>query len=260
MVVAAVSGQTVTPDLTEVYGVTTSADTDNGLGKDAFLKLLVAQLKHQDPLNPSSSEDFIATTAQFASLEKLEELAEQGRENQSITSLTTATALIGKQITVKDTEGTSVDAVVTGSKIVNGEVFVVTDLGTVGLDQILAISAPTDGTNSDTESGTESDTQIETETEVETTTDTTQSTEASGSTESATTDSSSDQTPESTLEQTTELNGTDASDTVTPESSGESATDPDLEGIASSMSRISQLAALRFSQSASVSTVSNKES
>ena len=37
----------------------------------AFLKLLVAQLRNQDPLNPMSNQDFIAQTAQFRSLEEL---------------------------------------------------------------------------------------------------------------------------------------------------------------------------------------------
>lgn len=54
---------------------TTKARTD-GLGRDAFLKLLVTQLQYQDPTKPIDDTSFIAQLAQFSSLEKLTEIAD----------------------------------------------------------------------------------------------------------------------------------------------------------------------------------------
>jgi flagellar basal-body rod modification protein FlgD len=52
----------------ETHGRTESKDD---LGRDQFLMMLVAQLKHQDPLNPLEGTDFTAQLAQFSSLEQL---------------------------------------------------------------------------------------------------------------------------------------------------------------------------------------------
>ncbi len=48
-----------------------SAKNDDALGRNQFLQLLVAQLQHQDPLNPLDGTDFAAQLAQFSSLEQM---------------------------------------------------------------------------------------------------------------------------------------------------------------------------------------------
>jgi flagellar basal-body rod modification protein FlgD len=58
---------------------TSSASTPvgmNGLGQDAFLRLLVTQLAHQNPLQPQADGEFIAQLAQFSSLEQLTQMQE----------------------------------------------------------------------------------------------------------------------------------------------------------------------------------------
>jgi flagellar basal-body rod modification protein FlgD len=57
--------------------VASSAADANGLGQDAFLKLLVTQLQHQDPSNPMDNSQFITQLATFSSLEKLSSISTQ---------------------------------------------------------------------------------------------------------------------------------------------------------------------------------------
>jgi flagellar basal-body rod modification protein FlgD len=44
------------------------------LGRNAFLRLLVTQMQHQDPTAPQDSGEFIAQLAQFSSLEQLQQI------------------------------------------------------------------------------------------------------------------------------------------------------------------------------------------
>jgi flagellar hook assembly protein FlgD len=49
--------------------------TNDGLGENAFLQLLVTQLQHQDPLQPQDDSQFLAQLAQFSSLEQLTQIS-----------------------------------------------------------------------------------------------------------------------------------------------------------------------------------------
>ena len=136
-IVNAVAGSTVRPEWAappEQEGPT------NELGKDEFLQLLVAQLKYQDPLEPQSSDEFIATTAQFTVVEKLDELTKQGENTALINSLTTAGNLVGREVTASR-EGVPVTAVVERSTIRDSQVVLETTAGDISLAQIISIGA-----------------------------------------------------------------------------------------------------------------------
>lgn len=53
---------------------TTTKTKSNDLGKDAFMKMLIAQMQNQDPLNPMDGTEFAVQLAQFSSLEQLQNL------------------------------------------------------------------------------------------------------------------------------------------------------------------------------------------
>lgn len=75
------------------------------MGKDDFLQLLVAQLKHQDPLNPMNAEEFAAQLAQFSSLEQLIQVNDNLSAQQEMSSAmmnvinaSSALGVIGKDV------------------------------------------------------------------------------------------------------------------------------------------------------------------
>jgi len=82
-----------------------TAATEEVMGKEDFLSLLVAQLQNQDPLNPDDPTEFTAQLAQFSSLEQLHNL------NDSMDNLVTSNAnsdklstlsTIGKEVVYQD--------------------------------------------------------------------------------------------------------------------------------------------------------------
>ena len=89
-----------------------STDANSELGQDAFLKLLVAQLKYQDPLNPADGAEFLAQTAQFTMVEKLADLEAQGRSTVTSQQQMQAAQLVGRQVTYVDSTGNLVEGVV----------------------------------------------------------------------------------------------------------------------------------------------------
>lgn len=87
-----------------VTGTMEAADKKNGLtsakgdslDKDSFLQLLVAQMKYQDPLQPTSNTEYVAQFAQFSQVESLQNLS-------SGMDLQRASSLVGKNVYVRTT-------------------------------------------------------------------------------------------------------------------------------------------------------------
>ena len=55
---------------------------NSALGKDAFLQLLVTQMRYQDPLNPQDNAEYLSQLAQFSALEQMTNVS-KGLENVS---------------------------------------------------------------------------------------------------------------------------------------------------------------------------------
>ena len=86
-----------------------TSEQASSMDKDSFLQLLVAQMKYQDPMEPTSNTEYISQYAQFSELEAMQNLS-------SNMDLQRATSLVGKEVIVKST-GTSGESVYTQGKV-----------------------------------------------------------------------------------------------------------------------------------------------
>ena len=88
--------------------------------KNQFLKLLLTQLKYQDPLAPMDDTAMLAQQAQFASLEQMQNLNTNLVSLMAMQNVGQATSLIGHTVTGKDSNGFPLMGAVTGVTFNNG--------------------------------------------------------------------------------------------------------------------------------------------
>lgn len=114
----------------------------NDLGKDQFLKILITQLKNQDPSQPLQDKEFIAQMAQFTSVEQLSNMSNEMKLLRQ--SLGFASGLIGKSITWSTTndkgENSSQTGVVESITVKDGAQFAVVGKEKVAMDKITSIA------------------------------------------------------------------------------------------------------------------------
>lgn len=92
--------------------VTQAADLQSStLGQEQFLKILLAQLKFQDPLKPMDNQQFLAQMAQFSALAQTSQLNDRVDTLLTIQSATQSVGLIGKTVQVDTTSGAQVGTV-----------------------------------------------------------------------------------------------------------------------------------------------------
>ena len=117
--VGADSGVRNASESTQTSPAKAAGDT---LGYDAFLKLLMAQMQNQDPMEPMNSSDYVAQLATFSQVAKTIELKDNVADLLSTVRMQQAEGLIGK--TVVSADG-SIGGVVASAKVVGTDVIAV---------------------------------------------------------------------------------------------------------------------------------------
>lgn len=119
----------------------TTGTGNNQIDKEAFLKLLTAQLKYQDPLNPMDNTEFVGQLAMFSALEQIINIGDT--LNSFVSTKTKEDAmllgatLIGKTITTTSSE----EFTVKGVSYQDGKLKVDVGSKTLTLDEINGIKA-----------------------------------------------------------------------------------------------------------------------
>ena len=126
-------------------GTTTTgtAATNGDLDKQAFLDLLVAQLRNQDPSSPMDSSQLMAQTTQLTTMEKLVELSDTSRESFALQMRMAAASLVGQQVTWADADGGGHTGTVSGVSYAGSVPTVTVGDQTVALDAVSSVTKPT---------------------------------------------------------------------------------------------------------------------
>jgi len=127
----------ITPVGSGNTGSTAVGSANDFLGKDAFLNLLVTELRYQDPLDPLKDRDFIAQMAQFSTLEQMQNL-------YRVSEMQQATSMLGRSVIAQEFhEGGLTETVygqVTGVRNYSGQTYLMLDSGReIKSDQVISV-------------------------------------------------------------------------------------------------------------------------
>jgi flagellar basal-body rod modification protein FlgD len=149
--IATTPGTTPAPiTTTDPTGVASKKTDDKAadkvaLGKDDFLKLLVAQLQHQDPMQPTDNAEYMGQLAQFSTLEQITNVGKEMERLRTSSQVDQAVALIGKNIGYLTEDDVIANGVVDAVSIDDGEIHLKVGQTTISPSDITSVrpGAPT---------------------------------------------------------------------------------------------------------------------
>ena len=112
------------------------------LGRDDFLKLLITQLRYQDPTDPMKDKEFIAQMAQFSALEQMTNMSKSFEKLSSSLSINRDLDLLGKIVEFEHVDGEIIKGKVTNIKagvnpkiMVDGKYYAYENILSIGLEE-----------------------------------------------------------------------------------------------------------------------------
>lgn len=125
--------------------VTTSAESSLGqLDSDAFLQLLVAQMKYQNPLSPTDASAMLEQTAQFTTVETLQAISETNQSLLGFQQTNLAMTTVGKEVNAYSLQGSLINGTVETVRFTADGPMLELDSGIeIPLANVIEVSTPT---------------------------------------------------------------------------------------------------------------------
>jgi flagellar basal-body rod modification protein FlgD len=142
--IAAPTKQAVGTTIPPTTGTSSSsAIPTQTLSQADFLKLVVAQMSNQDPMNPQSDTEFISQMASFSALQESQTTESDISGMRSDQQVQQANSLIGRSVDVQSGSGLPVSGVVSGVQVQNGVPQIVVNGQPYTLSDVLDIAPAT---------------------------------------------------------------------------------------------------------------------
>ncbi len=143
---ASIGGAGAAPVAAAPADASSSVDNSSIAGTDMFLKLLVAQMRNQDPSSPMDNQAFVTQLAQFNSVEQMLNIKQAVTAEMGAQQSAEGVALIGKTVAyvvpgVGTQKGTPGQGVVTGVNLAGGNVLLQVGGQSVGLSNVTEVSS-----------------------------------------------------------------------------------------------------------------------
>jgi flagellar basal-body rod modification protein FlgD len=133
----------------QIYGAASGASTagtnrassaqQNSVERDAFMELLMMQVKSQDPLNPMDSAQFFNQLAQLSTLEQLWSISETLENGNSTQQLANGALLIGRYVEANSANEGRISGLVDQVRMVSGRVWLKIGEKEVHLEDVLSV-------------------------------------------------------------------------------------------------------------------------
>ncbi len=107
-----------------------------GLGSEAFMQLLVAQMRYQNPMEPTDSSQYLAQISQYAMVEQMQKVNQGQQEIRDYQRAMTASSMIGKVVAGIGETGEPLAGEVIGVDYQAGKPILVTTNGDIALDKV----------------------------------------------------------------------------------------------------------------------------